>query len=783
VSGRSFAQYLAGLSEESLTAILRRRPDARTPPPRGFVQLAQRLDGADSLAAALLTINQDVTTVGQAAAILGEAASVPVLAGLLDAADGAVHKVVAELCGCGLAWESDGAVRLPQRLASHWSAEIETSRPLAAMASRVRISELKQAAEARGLTVHGLGKADLVASLSESLTDTESVMTAITRLPAPARRRLDELRHNFPSSYYYGGPGAHSRGPGADPAMATLIGAGLVLLVDARLPELPREVAVAAGLVERKLRLTGPPLLPAAKADDEATRLASQSTAQEAVRSLTAMLDDARARPLAALKRGGIGTRERVRTAKALSISEATVSLWIDLAYAAGLVDLGDAGYAPTAAYEQWRDAAPGERWALLAAVWIALEHAPTSRATHDDQEVPPPLPLGSAAGALRRSLLAAARPGVSVAAVARKIGWFFPTDLYDDAARRALADATIREAELLGLVAADRVSQLGEQLLAGVEGQPDDLVADLSRRCAALVPEASWSIVVQSDLTAVVAGQPSAAVSRLLTCAAVPEARGSADVWRFTPTSIRGALDDGWTAETILAELNAVSDRRLPQALEYLVADAARRHGQVRVRGMRACVLADEPTTTEILHTRSLKKLQFSQLAPTVLASPFELAEVLRALRGAGLSPVAEDATGVAIIENRRDHHAAARSTSRGVSRRASRPQVRPSELARQLMEDPSGEAARPTVGTATLESLKGLNRRLNNAELELLADAVDNCHEVLIGYRDANGKRTLREIAPQSFYGKWIDSWCYLRNAQRDFTVANIESVAPAG
>ncbi len=57
-----------------------------------------------------------------------------------------------------------------------------------------------------------------------------------------------------------------------------------------------------------------------------------------------------------------------------------------------------------------------------------------------------------------------------------------------------------------------------------------------------------------------------------------------------------------------------------------------------------------------------------------------------------------------------------------------------------------------------------------------------MDHCGDIVITYRDANGTRTVRKIQPQQLYGKWIDAWCHLRNAQREFSVANIESVSPA-
>jgi len=54
---------------------------------------------------------------------------------------------------------------------------------------------------------------------------------------------------------------------------------------------------------------------------------------------------------------------------------------------------------------------------------------------------------------------------------------------------------------------------------------------------------------------------------------------------------------------------------------------------------------------------------------------------------------------------------------------------------------------------------------------------------HDVLITYRNKAGNRTVRTIQPQQLYGRWLDFWCHLRDAQREFIVASIESVAPVG
>ncbi len=779
VSARSFADYLSGLDDASLTALLHARPDVRVQPvPRGFSQLAQRLGGADSLVTALRTVNRDMVILGQAIVALGASATMPDLAYLLGASEEAIRAGVADLCERGLAWDSGGVLCLPERLETHWLTEIGGGRPVAKIAGSVLADDLRVAVSAFGAATEGLRKPELAAQLAELMADLPLLAKTVGELPKPAKDRLAELRRGSYDGYYsYSGFGrSQSRGAG-DPT-ELLIAAGLLLPVNHH-PELPREVAVACWVAERELTLTGRPAIPPAHADEAAVRRAAQAAAQEALRGVTILLDEARATPIAALKKGGVGPRERARLAKRLSVPDDVLLLWIDLAYAAGLLGRADAGYAPTHSYAGWRAAEPGRRWAVLVNAWFSLEHAPTSREIQGDRELPPPLPLASAAGLLRRALLHAARSGASVRAAGEEIDWFFPLHGYDAGQRGDKVTAAVREAELLGVIATDVVSEPGEHLLAMIATAPENAVEELARRCAALLPEAPCSVILQSDLTAVVSGQSSTAVSRLLNDSAIAETHGAARTWRFTPASVRGALDAGWTAQDLLTELATLSDRPVPQPLEYLITDASRRHGQIRVRGMRSCVIADDALITEILHTRTLNKLHFSRLAPTVLSSPHGLDEVLARLREIGLSPMAEDSHGTVIVEDRHDHEAPTLDHPVSTTPRVALSAI---ELARQLASDPHGDTLWTCADSDSFEKLAQLNGDLDDAELELLSDAVDHHNDVLIVYRDKNGSRSTREIRPQQLYGKWLDSWCYLRQAQRDFTIANIEAVAPA-
>ncbi|HEX8934466.1 MAG TPA: hypothetical protein VF788_09790, partial [Pseudonocardiaceae bacterium] len=169
---RSFAEYLFDVGELQLTALLQARPDVLVQPvPRGFSQLAQRLSGAESLGAALRSMNRDAVIVGQAIVALGASATVPGLIRLLGAPEQAVRDGVAELCGRGLAWDSSGTLCLPERLEAHWLVEIGGGRPVVKIVGSVLAENLRAAVSAFGAATDGLRKPELAARLSEFMAD------------------------------------------------------------------------------------------------------------------------------------------------------------------------------------------------------------------------------------------------------------------------------------------------------------------------------------------------------------------------------------------------------------------------------------------------------------------------------------------------------------------------------------------------------------------------------------------------------------------------------------
>ncbi|MFM8191938.1 MAG: helicase-associated domain-containing protein, partial [Actinomycetota bacterium] len=72
--------------------------------------------------------------------------------------------------------------------------------------------------------------------------------------------------------------------------------------------------------------------------------------------------------------------------------------------------------------------------------------------------------------------------------------------------------------------------------------------------------------------------------VARMLSTFADIESRGGATVYRFSESSIRRGLDHGHSGDEIRNFLTKTSKTPIPQPLEYLIADVAKKHGKLRV-------------------------------------------------------------------------------------------------------------------------------------------------------------------------------------------------------
>ncbi|WP_425588336.1 helicase-associated domain-containing protein, partial [Streptomyces tremellae] len=192
----------------------------------------------------------------------------------------------------------------------------------------------------------------------------------------------------------------------------------------------------------------------------------------------------------------------------------------------------------------------------------------------------------------------------------------------------------------------------------------PGARAARAARALAPLLPEPLDHVLLQADLTAVAPGPLLRPLAELLSVAADIESKGGATVYRFTPGSVRRALDAGQSASDLHAFLRDHSRTPVPQPLTYLIDDVARKHGHLRVGAASAYVRSDdEAVLGEILADRRSANLRLRRLAPTVLATQADPAALLEGLRAMGFAPAAESAEGDVLVARAHAHRAPARS------------------------------------------------------------------------------------------------------------------------
>ncbi|WP_236592827.1 helicase-associated domain-containing protein [Actinomyces sp. HMT 175] len=460
---------------------------------------------------------------------------------------------------------------------------------------------------------------------------------------------------------------------------------------------LPRQVALAL----RGGRLTREPLTAPEAGDLEtvgADVVASEASfhAEEAVRLVAALLEEWGREGGTIRRTGGVSARALARTADALGLEADDAARIIEMAAGAGLLGLDEDGAAwvPSSLAAGWLTDSLPQRWAPLALTWSGSARTPWLTGTRDDDGtlravLSPDLEAGWAARLRARvlALLGDLPPGASAtpAFVRAALTWQSPRRTIPGGA----ISAVLAEAETLGITGGGALTEAGRILarraaasldeqapgLSGGPGGPidpgdagraeeaggeahaeplsdDQALTALEAALAADLPAAVEMILVQSDLTAIVPGRPAPELAALLERTSVVESRGGALTVRFTPESVRGALDVGYRAEEITQEIGRYSPAPLPDSLSVLVQDAARHHGAVRVRAVSALLrVGDEATAAGLLAEPRLRDLGLDQVAPGILVATASAGQVLRELRATGLAPVTEDASGHLVV------------------------------------------------------------------------------------------------------------------------------------
>ncbi|MEW2246922.1 helicase-associated domain-containing protein [Streptomyces sp. NPDC006975] len=832
---RSLAEALRSRDDVSLAALLRSRPDLITPVPTDLTQLATRAGTRASVVRALERLDRFALQTAQALAVAGDPATYEELLGLMagDERDAAVAAALPHALGVlreqALVWGGDDRLRLVRTARELLSPSPQHPSPTGlgptvqeatAGMSPGRIQEI--------VTTAGLpsthDSVSAVAALTGLFTHRKRMARLLAKAPAEAREVLERLVWGPPYGQVTADPAAHLR---------WLLDRGLLLPTAPGTVVLPREVALhlRGGRAHREPEPVPPPVAVAAVHRPQVVDSTAAGQALTALATVEELLKEWDEGGPAVLRAGGLSVRDLKRTAVALDVAEPVAAFWVELAYAAGLVASdgeADERYAPTPAYDEWRELPPAERWGRLAEAWLAATRTPGLVGGRDAKErtlaaLGPGLDRSAAPEVRHRvlTLLAALPEGAAPVAesVLERLRWERPQRREDDL-RARLAQWTLHEAELIGVTGRGALSAPGRALLGvpvpeGARGAreargaqeesagPGDKLpvhhhhraatpltaaeqagatATAARLLAPLLPEPLDHVLLQADLTAVAPGPLQRPLADMLAVLADVESKGGATVYRFTPASVRRALDAGRSASDLHAFLAAHSRTPVPQPLAYLIDDVARRHGHLRVGAASAYVRCDDDALlNEILADRRAAGLRLRRLAPTVLAAQADPAALLEGLRAMGFAPAAESAEGDVLIARADAHRTPPRTAPEPVPDGPPVPDA--TLLAAAIRAIRAGDLAstaprKPSEGGSVAP---GELPRTSSAEtLATMQAACLTGEAVWIGFVNAEGAASQRVIAPVRVEGGFVTAYDHTADEVRTFPLHRITGVA---
>jgi len=727
---RSFSDYLRSVDDAALLNLFTARPDLVTPVPPDIASLAVRACSAPSLARAIDSLNQWQFQVLEAAASLNE----PFLEkSVVSLTDKEAKSALEHLVTVGLVYPSEDGMRLPTQLRDVIGTEPAGLGP--ASMAKLKLSELESA-------------------------------------PADAKKVLERLVWGPPR-----GSVGDIKNPG--PGVTWLLEKKFLVPLDQRTVILPREVAIALrGGKIHKERFIKQPVLSGSKRDERQVNLAAIANVSTVLRWVEELLNFWADEPADALRAGGLGVRDLKIISTHLGVDESCTAFVAELAYLASLISFdADDRILPSSKFDIWLMQTPADRWQMLASQWLITSRVSGLVGRVEAKNVAalgPELDRVNAAR-VRALTLDLLRENHGIApewnSFKEVLSWRAPvrrnSSLQDE-----LAEWTLREAEWLGITGQGALSKFGAQFLDG-----DDLSSineDL--------PKTVDHILIQSDNTAIAPGPLEHEISQALAMMAEIESRGGATVYRFTESTIRRALDHGKTGDEIKTFLIKTSKTPMPQPLEYLIADVAKKHGKLRVGNTSSFIRCEDTALiSQIMNDKKLEILALRRIAPEVVICDMDATDAMRVLRECGYLPAGESVNGM-ILTGPKTNRALTKPRPPRVIGEVEIPDIESLKTAIRALRTGEKSTYRQTrLRQVASEALGQLPRTTANETMEILNQFIIDEKTLSIGYADNNGGVTHRIIDPIRISAGALVARDHATGEVQSFRIPRITGVAP--
>ena len=728
---RSYADYLRALDDAALISMFNHRPDLVTPVPPDMASLAVRASSAPSLARAVDALNKWQLQVLEVCAILPEPFTEKDVTALTEKS---ALFVIPGLIERGLLYTDKDGLRTPTTLK-----------------------------EVLGNEIAGLGPASM----------SKLKLKKLDEVPAPSKKVLDAM--------VWGPP----RGAIADikkPSVGVqwLLEEGFLIPFNQQTVVLPREVAIylRGNTVHRELE-TSQPSVTGSKRDMRNVQLAAIANITTFLRWTEEVLNFWAQEPATALRSGGLGVRDLKELSLHLGVDESCTAFVAEVAYLSGLLTIDpDDKILPTHQFDIWLTQNASVKWQLLASAWLSTSRVSGLVGKEGSKNV---APLGpeldrSSATTTRRLTLTLLQENSQIAvdidSLFAAATWLAPAKRAGGLQKDYILWA-MREAEWLGITGQGVLSSYGADFLTG--GDSTSVDTDL--------PKAVDHILIQSDNTAIAPGPLEHEVAQELALIADVESRGGATVFRFSEGSIRRGLDHGRTGEEIAKFLAKTSKTPMPQPLEYLIADVAKKHGKLRVGNTASFIRCeDSALITQILGDKRLDVLGLRKIAPEVLICGHDATEAMNILRSCGYLPAAEDSSGL-LLSGPRIQRAQTKARPPRIIGEYERPdEIQIEGALRALRTGEKSSRKQSTMRNIATEALGSLPRSTANETLELLSDYLQNqpTKSLSIGYADNNGLVSHRIIDPLKLSAGSLVARDHATGEVQTFRIARITGVA---
>jgi len=712
----SFTEELRGRSDEQFIVLFTLRPDLISPVPTDVMALAARATSMPSLMRARESLDKFRLDILSALCSIEEPIALSQIASITTAESASALNSLWELA---LVYKDGEGFRIPTNV-------------------RTLVGEYPA-----GLGVKSAKSVDFA---------------SIENAPKGAKETIEKLVWGPPK-------GQIANIKKAPPAIDWLLENGFLVPFDSQTVLLPREVAMhfRGGKVFRDLQPTMPEVIGVTR-KQKAADLAAISNISTFVRWAEELGHNWSDEPPAALRSGGLGVRDLKRTAEHLGVTEICAAFVAELLYVGGLIVIDtDDQILPTSQFDIWLTKSVEEQWLVLVSLWLETSRVSGLVGKGDSKNVAalgPELDRGGVQ-ILKKTILGLLKnnPGIdpTLHSISVALTWLLPTR-----ANRDYIQWILREAEWLGLTGQGALSSFGLALIShqelGVESA---------------LPKPVDHILIQADNSAVAPGPLTLELANAIGTIADIESRGGASVYRFSETSIRRGLDHGQTGDQIKDFLKKISKTPMPQPLEYLITDIAKRHGKLRVGSTTSYLRCeDEGLIQEILHDKRLDSLRVRKLAPQVLVSDVEHGELVNSLREAGYLPAAENATGVLVTA----------PTVRRAKSRPKPPRVTTEFAASNEILVAAAVRALRAGERASAHKPREVPRTTANETVDLLHQYIEERASLTIGYADTNGGVYNRLIDPLSISLGTLVARDHATGEIAHFRIPRITGVSPA-